>query len=221
MQVGTTRTDPLTRKSLHDWISPDSLSCSLVSLFLILSVAFNVGALGNQLQGYKTATTFRNPLFSSRSPSDFWGYRWNMVIHETLKRGAYKPALVLGYSKGAAVMVSFVASGLMHDLCWTILFYKSVHDYDSQGTCIDCFDHIRGKATAFFVWCGLTMVLEESIASVPLVRWMSQKLPKVVVSTLVVMTALPFTHWFAGDWIVGGYFKHFSVGVFKIVYNKA
>jgi hypothetical protein len=182
-------------------------------------VSFKVGALGNELQGYKTAMIFRNPLFTSRSPSDFWGHRWNMVIHETLKRGAYKPALVLRYPKKVAILVTFLASGLLHDLCATIIFYKSVHDYDSSGKCVDCLDHIRFKDTVFFMWCGLTMILSEPIGRLPPVQWMAKNLPRVVISTLVVMTALPFVHWFAGNLIVGGYFRQFSMGTFKIVHR--
>lgn len=144
-----------------------------------------------------------------------------MVVHHTLKRGAYKPALVLGYSKVVAILVSFLASGLLHDLCWTILFFKSVHDYDSYGNCIDCFDHLRLKVTMFFLWCGLTMLLEKPIGRLPPVKWMAKNLPRIVVSTLNVLVVLPFVHWFAGDWIVGGYFKQFSMGTFTIVYNPA
>lgn len=145
-----------------------------------------------------------------------------MVIHETLKRGAYKPALVMKYPKTVAVLLTFLASGLLHDLCWAIMFYKSVHNYDAHsGMCTGCFDPIRFKESVFFMWCGLTMVLEEPISKLRSIQWIAKNLPRWVVSTLVVMTALPFAHWFAGDWIVGGFFNHFSIGTFKIVYKSA
>jgi hypothetical protein len=85
---------------------------------------------------------------------------------------------------------------------------------------VDCLDYIRFKDTAFFMWCGLTMILSEPIGCLPPVQWMAKNLPRAVISTLVVMTALPFAHWFAGDWIVGGYFRQFSMGTFKIVYRS-
>jgi hypothetical protein len=69
------------------------------------------------------------------------------------------------------------------------------------------------------MWCGLTMILSEPIGRLPPVQWMAKNLPRVVISTLVVMTALPFVHWFAGNLIVGGYFRQFSMGTFKIVHR--
>lgn len=33
----------------------------------------------------KTKDTTNNPLFGSKSPSDFWGRRWNNVVHKVLK----------------------------------------------------------------------------------------------------------------------------------------
>jgi hypothetical protein len=32
----------------------------------------------------------------------------------------------------------------------------------------------------------------------------------------VVLTALPVSHWYTGDWAVGGYFQHLSVGLWLI-----
>lgn len=33
----------------------------------------------------------RQPLFCATSPSDFWGRRWNSLVHHHLKKGVYKP----------------------------------------------------------------------------------------------------------------------------------
>jgi hypothetical protein len=37
--------------------------------------------------------TFRNPLVLSSSPHDFWGRRWNMVVHGFIRRSCFVPLL--------------------------------------------------------------------------------------------------------------------------------
>ena len=54
-------------------------------VFYTLSFLWNLDSLSKNLQGFRTVAPFHNPLFTSRSPSDFWGRKWNMTIHETLK----------------------------------------------------------------------------------------------------------------------------------------
>jgi D-alanyl-lipoteichoic acid acyltransferase DltB (MBOAT superfamily) len=53
--------------------------------FFGLSLGWNLAALAFNLQGYRTVAPFDNPLFTSRSASDFWGRKWNITIHETVK----------------------------------------------------------------------------------------------------------------------------------------
>lgn len=82
---------------------------------------------------------------------------------------------------------------------------------------MDCFLPIVWKQTAFFVYNGIVMLLERPVSQFPIVQSMSKNLPLPVISTLVTLTALPVAHWFAGDWIIGGYFYDFPIGLFKIV----
>lgn len=44
-----------------------------------------VGLAINILTGYSTISVMLNPLSECSSPSDFWGRRWNRMIHGTLK----------------------------------------------------------------------------------------------------------------------------------------
>jgi hypothetical protein len=82
---------------------------------------------------------------------------------------------------------------------------------------MDCFMPILWKQTAFFVYNGLVMLLERPASQIPIIRNMGKTLPVPVTSTFVILTALPMAHWFAGDWIMGGYFNDFPIGLFKIV----
>lgn len=56
-----------------------------VLLFFTLSLSWNMAALSLNAQGYRTVIPFHNPLFTSKSASDFWGKKWNVTIHQTLK----------------------------------------------------------------------------------------------------------------------------------------
>ena len=117
-----------------------------------------------------------------------------------------------------AIVATFCLSGLLHDYCWSLIFYHHEHEYDDNGHCVDCFLPIVWKQTAFFVYNGIIMLLERPVTRhVSIIPKMSKTLPLPVLSTLVTLTALPVVHWFAGDWIIGGYFKDFPIGLFKIV----
>ena len=125
----------------------------------------------------------------------------------------------MGYPVAVAIFAAFLASGLLHDYAWAILFLQTSHNYDGSGTCVHrCWYPVVGKQTAFFLWCGLIMVLEKSVGKLRAAKWMSDHLPTVVLSKLVILPVLPFAHWYCGDWIVGEYFHDFSVGLFKITY---
>jgi hypothetical protein len=70
-----------------DLIQPGQLANNYLLAILTLyslSVGFNVAAFTGNLQGYAVRDFLRNPLFHSRSPSDFWA-KWNPVIGGALK----------------------------------------------------------------------------------------------------------------------------------------
>jgi hypothetical protein len=48
-----------------------------------------IGLVISCITGCNTITLMKNPLFSSTSPSDFWGGRWNLIVHGLLKRGRF------------------------------------------------------------------------------------------------------------------------------------
>jgi hypothetical protein len=50
-----------------------------------LGMITDVFALLLCLLGYRPVSVMRNPLLRSVSPRDFWGRRWNLVIHGILK----------------------------------------------------------------------------------------------------------------------------------------
>jgi hypothetical protein len=121
----------------------------------------------------------------------------------------------------AAILAAFLASGLLHDYTWAVLFTPPRAAYNEEGKCIGfCWYPLIGKQSAFFLYCGLTMLLEKPAGKLPVIKWAAKNLPTVTVSTFVVLTALPIAHWYPGDWIVGQYWHDYSIGIFKIVYSS-
>jgi len=161
------------------------------------------------LKGFTTREPFRDPLWSSTSPTDFWNRRWNTVVHDILKGGAFLPARRY-FSSTVSLVIVFISSGLLHEYTWSVTFY---HDWKSRdeatGICSHCYSHTMLKLTLFFMWNGAIMLLERPMRNFPPFSWIG-KLPVPIISTLVLATALPVSHWFVGDWIVGGFFKDWA-----------
>eukprot|EP00593_Proboscia_inermis_P014635 CAMPEP_0171326040 /NCGR_PEP_ID=MMETSP0816-20121228/117192_1 /TAXON_ID=420281 /ORGANISM="Proboscia inermis, Strain CCAP1064/1" /LENGTH=75 /DNA_ID=CAMNT_0011825381 /DNA_START=450 /DNA_END=677 /DNA_ORIENTATION=+ len=58
----------------------------------------------------------------------------------------------------------------------------------------------------FFGWNGILVGLEYLIGHWTIFQWMSQTLPPIVLTALVLCSALPLAHLFTGYWIKHGYF---------------
>jgi hypothetical protein len=55
------------------------------TLYSVLELMGNSLALALCMLGYRPIETMRNPLLRSLSPRDFWGKRWNLIVHGVLK----------------------------------------------------------------------------------------------------------------------------------------
>ena len=204
--------------NIRDLLSPSHLgNAYLLAVLtnLVLALGFELAAFADNIKGYYTKPIFLNPMFTSRSPTEFWGRKWNLLIHRTLKHAVFLPARpVLGVT--TAVALTFAASGLLHEMSWMVLFYHTNHHRQRAAAgeeCDTCFQFIFFKVTAFFLWNAVVMVLEKKLGHF---FAFTKSWPTPVVSTLVVLTALPVSHWFTGDWAAGGYFSDFSVGLWHI-----
>ena len=152
------------------------------------------------------------PLFCATSPADFWGRRWNSLVHRNLMEGVYKPvrAVVASpYSKPVAVAATFVVSGLLHEYVWALLFFRTHLEHAEGNACRTCYEYVRGKHLILFGWNGMLLLLEESrigkIVEFLFSGWL-KTLPSLVRSILVVLAALPEGHLFTEDLLDGGYF---------------
>jgi hypothetical protein len=186
-----------------------------VLTYAYLSLGMNMTALADQTKGYYTQPIFRNPLVESRSISDFWGRRWNLVIHRMIKNGVMRPVHKY-FSASFAIVVSFLASGLLHDFTWSIVFYHHSTDpcaTQSASETSECFYPKPFKLTAFFLYCGACMLLERFLS--PYFTF-TKSLPTIIVAQFVFLTGCPVGHWYTGDWTTGGMFTDFATAVFLI-----
>jgi hypothetical protein len=82
----------------------------------------------------------------SRSVGEFWGKRWNMVVHEMLRTHFYLPLVRRGHVR-AGVLAAFGASALLH---FWIIFVP-----------LGLFEALR--MASFFALQGLFMLLERAL----------------------------------------------------------
>lgn len=206
-------------QTIFEMIQPGHLANNFfaaILTFFNLNVSMGMFAICLNLAGLKTVDIMKDPLLRSSSPSNFWGQRWNQAVQGGLKRGVFKPIRKI-FPKSFAVIATFVASGLLHEYIWSVLFY--VHDdrLDENGLCETCFYPTHGSPTLFFVWNAFVIILEYLIGGLWIFKWISRNVPKPIITLLVISTALPMTHWFTGDWVKGGYFKDYTIGLPLIV----
>ena len=173
------------------------IAATMVSLSLVFSMN-GVAGIVQLIGGFQVEPVVDNPMFGSSSPSDFWGARWNKLIHRGLKQGVYKPVIKATGSRNAATLSSFLVSGALHEYVWIVMFYQSSHEQDKYVP-------LFGKSLLFFGWNGILLTAEHLIGRE---RWdkVVQPIPRMFVSLVVVMMALPVGHLFTGDFRQGGYF---------------
>lgn len=166
---------------------------------MLLSVSLSQSSLGvsliyNVLYRCQTYEIVLNPMFKSKSPSEFWGRRWNTLVHKGLKNGVYKPTRAYTSSRMLAVVAAFAVSGIIHEFVNYVM-------YGNGGAY-----HFSWKQMMFFGWNAVLIALEYSIGHWVVFKWISRTLPQIVVTALVLCAALPLAHLFTGDWIRHGYF---------------
>jgi len=212
---------PFARKTLSNevdfhifnWFQIGHLANNFINAYLTyLSLSLGTVGVGlaiNLMFGMRTIDVTNNPMFKSTSPSDFWGRRWNQLVHGILKRGVFKPVRKY-YPKVLAIAATFIASGILHEYVLKII--TIVHDQkDESGLCDSRFTPSYGNHAAFFIWNGIVIILEHMFGGLWLFQWMKKVLPKPIVSMLVIMTSLPVAHLFTDEYVKSGFFSDYKV----------
>lgn len=174
-------------------------------LFQMTLTTFTIALSGmvGFLLGVKTSEAMKNPVFESTSPSDFWGRRWNLIIHGSLKRGVFKPVYKYSSNKAWAVLATFLASGAFHEYLLLVVFWQG----EQKGI-----DIAFGKNTAFMLWNAGIVTMEHFLGKNVIFQWIKRTFPRPVVTFMILCTALPIAHWFIHPYSKTGVFDDLSVG---------
>ena len=165
---------------------------------LILSLGLKQSTTGVSLlyslaSGYETEDVVQSPMTKSQSTSEFWGRRWNNAVHKGLKNGVYKPVRYLTNSNLMGVIAAFVMSGIIHEYVNLVIFSRTGIEF-------------KWKYMIFFGYNAFLLFVEYTFGSLEIVQKIISKIPKPLITALVLSMALPIAHLFTGDWIVHGYF---------------
>jgi hypothetical protein len=166
------------------------------------------------LSGYQMETVMKNPLFESKSPSDFWGRRWNLLIHAVLKGGVYKPVR-RHFSATVAVISTFAASGAFHEWLLSALFAPLPHQLDENGTCShkDCFSPIYGCAMVFFLWQAFIIACEKMVGRTQFVQKIAKTVPLPLRTAMIISLGLPVAHFFCEPYVRSNLMAHGQMGL--------
>jgi hypothetical protein len=161
--------------------------------------------------GYQTKPVMKNPLGGAKSPSDFWGRRWNLLVQSVLKGGVYKPFRKYGYSPTTAVIATFLASGLFHEWLAHGLFSTSCLDDLSETS--SCYRPTYGGSLIFFSWQSVLIAGEFIIGNTALVTSLSKHLPLPARSALIIALGIPLAHFFTEPYVRSNFFRHGQIGL--------
>jgi hypothetical protein len=168
-------------------------SAILAILFQLYLTTFGQGLMfvTALITGRKVEKIMDNPMLASTSPSDFWGRRWNLLIHACLKNGVYKPMRSKGASPAVATFAAFIASALFHE--W--LLKASFAGSSAHGD--DDVDIQYGMTTLFFLWQAVLVTVDGLIGNSKLCQTFARLVPVGPLRTAcVIMCGLPVAHFF-------------------------
>lgn len=153
----------------------------------------------------------KNPLGSATSPSDFWGQRWNLVIHSVLKGGVYKPVRSMGYSPIVGVMATFFASGLFHE--WLVFGLCTSACKLDPAMSRSCYHPQYGGSMAFFTWQAMLLAGEFTLGRTKLVTSITHHIPVYVRTALIIAMGIPLAHFFTEPYVRSDFFRHGQIGL--------
>eukprot|EP00177_Eucheuma_denticulatum_P003502 GFKZ01006337.1.p1 GENE.GFKZ01006337.1~~GFKZ01006337.1.p1 ORF type:complete len:343 (-),score=30.09 GFKZ01006337.1:376-1404(-) len=118
--------------STHHWfdtaIDHGGIRLDVMGILFVLFTttgALNLTSATLGFLGFPSPSPFQRPLLSP-SMANFWGSRWNAPVSDSLRLAIYDPLTkARGWSKAAASMMCFLASGIAHEC---LLFYCGVRD---------------------------------------------------------------------------------------------
>merc|ERR1719171_229598 len=101
-----------------------------VFIYSMLATAMLSHRLMLALAGFDSLDSMRQPLLLSTSVKEFWGRRWNLLIHNLMWRSFFKPFARGGSaSRHVGAVLAFVMSGLFHEYMWLVTNWYHMGTY--------------------------------------------------------------------------------------------
>lgn len=207
--------------SWYDWrtlINPSTLWANLLyaAFFQCYLTTFAEGMMFIQtfLTGIETEETMNNPVFGATSPSNFWGRRWNLLIHDVLKRGVFLPVRRYSSTTGA-LLATFFASGVFHEWLQITVFPEWDHEVAPDGSChllgregtfssLHCYVPVYGTSIAFFMWQAFLIAIEFTVG--PYCKVFFLRVPDPLKTLMTVAAGGCVAHWFTEPYVHSTFF---------------
>lgn len=150
-------------------------------IYCTLATAMLMHRLLPALFGVDSVDSMRSPLLLSTSVRDFWGRRWNLVVHRLMKRTFFLP-LAGGSATGRHVggLLAFMMSGLFHEYMWLAVNWGDWQFY-TPGLCL-----------LFFLVQFLICAAEAALSRTAVGMMLGDVLPPSLRTFMTTLVVLPF-----------------------------
>jgi len=159
-----------------------SIYCSLLSSFQGWRCVY-------ALCGLDTDVPFKQPLLRAKGVRDFWGRRWNLLVHNMMKRIVFGP-LAGRVGPSAAAVAAFTVSGLFHEYMWLMLNW-----FDMK--------YMPGGPLLFFMSQFSLSLVEAALKGTRLGDTL-RLMPRPAKTAVVTLLGVPFSPWFTQGLHTGG-----------------
>jgi hypothetical protein len=167
------------------------------------------------LTGYKCEHVMENAIMTATSPSQFWGKRWNRLVHSVLKRGVYIPLRKHSVPRQWAAAGAFLASGIFHEWLLTFVFQPLPFELGPNGECVFplCYQPSLGGSTAFMLYNAFVIMIEYAVGGTKPVAMFVTHVPTPLRTVALIMLGLPVVHWFCDPYTISNFFDHAAICV--------
>jgi hypothetical protein len=129
---------------------PKALPAMHLQAFLVyaqLATSLQLFRVASAVIGFEAHDAMRQPLMLSTSVRDFWGRRWNLLIHRLMHRSFFTPLASRPWPLGprAGAIAAFLVSGIFHEYMWLLVNWYEL-------------DYVPGGPLKFF--CGAVCVVD-------------------------------------------------------------
>jgi hypothetical protein len=177
--------DPLNMKMFGFPIALPTLHLQATYVYSMLATSIGLFRVPLAIVGIDTHNAMRHPLLLSTSVRDFWGRRWNLLIHRMMHRTFFTPLAASKWGPRAGALAAFAVSGLFHEYMWLLTNW-----HEAQLT--------LGGPLKFFVVQASLLTAEKFLKGTRVGRVVSS-FPAPILTILTTLVILPFGPLFLHD----------------------